>query len=209
MLYVIVTWDLVRERFVNSRFYCTVKHVLLCDNIRSYTFPKCCSLYWKVFSFISLEAVAKKLHVNLSKVIVYNCCPAVFSLGGISRRGMTKISLTHRCLVLYNLSMYVCVQTRIRAVCWIILLYLKWSLYGDLNCPNWMNVSPFCRKTRYAYIKMFCILQMSAGHLLMLLFSILEVAGQRVFEIPTLLPGIYCPGWLNCWKVSCIWLVKR
>lgn len=93
MLYVIVTWDLVRERFVNSRFYCTVKHVLLCDNIRSYTFPKCCSLYWKVFSFISLEAVAKKLHVNLSKVIVYNCCPAVFSLGGISRRGMTKISL--------------------------------------------------------------------------------------------------------------------
>lgn len=33
-----------------------------------------------------LEKAAKKLHVNLSKVIVYNCCPAVTSVGGISHR---------------------------------------------------------------------------------------------------------------------------
>ena len=38
-------------------------------------------------SFVSLEPVARQLHVNLSKVIVYNCCPAVPSHGGISRRG--------------------------------------------------------------------------------------------------------------------------
>lgn len=38
-------------------------------------------------SFVSLEPVARQLHVNLAKVIVYNCCPAVPSHGGISRRG--------------------------------------------------------------------------------------------------------------------------
>ena len=60
-------------------------------------------------SFISLEAVAKKLHVNLSKVIVYNCCPAVPSLGGISRRGMRK---THPHPPLYGALQFVTIRLR-------------------------------------------------------------------------------------------------
>ena len=116
--------------------------------------------------------MAKKLHVNLSKVIVYNCCPAVSSLGGISRRGMNPPPTPH---------------TR-------------------SPLPN--EMSPLCRRT-YAYMRMFCFWQMSAGRLLIWLFWILLAAGRRVFEMPTLSPRICCPEWLNYSKVSCIWLVKR
>lgn len=69
--------------------------------------------------------------------------------------------------------------------------------------------SPFCQRTTYAYMKVFCFWQMSAGRLLIWLFWIPQAAGRRVFEMPTLSPGICCPEWLNYSKVSCIWLVKR
>ena len=46
-----------------------------------------------LFACYSLEDDAKKLHINLSKVIVYNCCPAVMSQGRLPHKGLCNVSI--------------------------------------------------------------------------------------------------------------------